>query len=89
MDDLASLLGINKKQSILFSLTKFIGSGDGWLLFFLDQRKWTKSSSQDLSLDTVGKIRAILGVLPEGGIELDLRQLYQLKGEGIPKFMKK
>ena len=43
---------------------------------------------QDLSLDTVGKIRAILGVLPEGYRELDLRQLYQLK-ERYPEVYEK
>ena len=43
---------------------------------------------QNPSLDTVGKIRAILGVLPEGYRELDLRQLYQLK-EKYPEVYEK
>ena len=33
----------------------------------------------DTSLDTVGKIRAVLGVLPESYKDIDFRQLYLLK----------
>lgn len=42
----------------------------------------------DTSLDTVGKIRAILGVLPEGYKDIDFRQLYLLKDK-YPKIYKK
>ena len=56
------------------------------------QKKGLKFTMDDLasllSLDTVGKIRAILGVLPEGYRELDLRQLYQLK-ERYPEVYEK
>lgn len=88
MDDLASLLGISKKtiytvfpdkNSLVLEMVDYC---------FSSIEESEQEVLQDLSLDTVGKIRAILGVLPEGYRELDLRQLYQLR-RGIPKFMKK
>ena len=42
----------------------------------------------DTSLDTVGKIRAVLGVLPESYKDIDFRQLYLLKDK-YPKIYKK
>ena len=48
----------------------------------------TFSPFKNTSLDTVGKIRAILGVLPEGYKDIDFRQLYLLKDK-YPKIYKK
>ena len=88
MDDLASLLGISKKtiytvfpdkNSLVLEMVDYC---------FSSIKESEQKVLQDLSLDTVGKIRAILGVLPEGYRELDLRQLYQLK-ERYPEVMKK
>ena len=79
MDDIASLLGISKKtiytvfpdkNSLVLEMVDYC---------FSSIKESEEKVLQDLSLDTVGKIRAILGVLPEGYRELDLRQLYQLE----------
>ena len=75
MDDLASLLGISKK-----TIYTVFPDKNSLVLEMVDYCF--------LSLDTVGKIRAILGVLPEGYRELDLRQLYQLK-ERYPEVYEK
>ena len=88
MDDLASLLGISKKtiytvfpdkNSLVLEMVDYC---------FSSIKESEQKVLQDLSLDTVGKIRAILGVLPEGYRELDLRQLYQLK-ERYPEVYEK
>ena len=88
MDDLASLLGISKKtiytvfpdkNSLVLEMVDYC---------FSSIKESEQEVLQDLSLDTVGKIRAILGVLPEGYRELDLRQLYQLK-ERYPEVYEK
>ena len=88
MDDLAALLGISKKtiytvfpdkNSLVLEMVDYC---------FSSIKESEQKVLQDLSLDTVGKIRAILGVLPEGYRELDLRQLYQLK-ERYPEVYEK
>lgn len=88
MDDIASLLGISKKtiytvfpdkNSLVLEMVDYC---------FSSIKESEQEVLQDLSLDTVGKIRAILGVLPEGYRELDLRQLYQLK-ERYPEVYEK
>ena len=88
MDDIASLLGISKKtiytvfpdkNSLVLEMVDYC---------FSSIKESEQKVLQDLSLDTVGKIRAILGVLPEGYRELDLRQLYQLK-ERYPEVYEK
>lgn len=65
MDDLASLLGISKKtiytvfpdkNSLVLEMVDYC---------FSSIKESEQKVLQDLSLDTVGKIRAILGVLPE------------------------
>ena len=70
MDDLASLLGISKKtiytvfpdkNSLVLEMVDYC---------FSSIKESEQKVLQDLSLDTVGKIRAILGVLPEGYREL-------------------
>lgn len=43
---------------------------------------------EDASLDTVGKIRAILSVLPEGYREIDFQKLFILK-EKYPKIYRR
>ena len=87
MDDIASLLGISKK-----TIYTVFPDKNSLVLEMVDCFSSIKESEQevlqDLSLDTVGKIRAILGVLPEGYRELDLRQLYQLK-ERYPEVYEK
>ena len=84
MDDLASLLGISKKtiytvfpdkNSLVLEMVDYC---------FSSIKESEQEVLQDLSLDTVGKIRAI----PEGYRELDLRQLYQLK-ERYPEVYEK
>lgn len=88
MDDITSLLGISKKtiytvfpdkNSLVLEMVDYC---------FYSIKESEQKVLQDLSLDTVGKIRAILGVLPEGYRELDLRQLYQLK-ERYPEVYEK
>ena len=73
MDDIASLLGISKKtiytvfpdkNSLVLEMVDYC---------FSSIKESEQKVLQDLSLDTVGKIRAILGVLPEGYRELDLK----------------
>ena len=88
MDDITSLLGISKKtiytvfpdkNSLVLEMVDYC---------FYSIKESEQKVLQDVSLDTVGKIRAILGVLPEGYRELDLRQLYQLK-ERYPEVYEK
>lgn len=88
MDDIASLLEISKKtiytvfpdkNSLVLEMVDYC---------FSSIKEGEQKVLQDLSLDTVGKIRAILGVLPEGYRELDLRQLYLLK-ERYPEVYEK
>ena len=88
MDDLASLLGISKK-----TIYTVFPDKNSLVLEMVDYgfssiKENEQKVLQDLSLDTVGKIRAILGVLPEGYRELDLRQLYKLK-ERYPEVYEK
>ena len=88
MDDITSLLGISKKtiytifpdkNSLVLEMVDYC---------FASIKESEQRVIQNPSLDTVGKIRAILGVLPEGYRELDLRQLYQLK-EKYPEVYEK
>ena len=88
MNDLARKLGISKKtiytvfpdkNSLVLEMVDYC---------FASIKESEQRVIQNPSLDTVGKIRAILGVLPEGYRELDLRQLYQLK-ERYPEVYEK
>lgn len=88
MDDIAALLGISKKtiytifpdkNSLVLEMVDYC---------FASIKESEQKVLRDSNLDTVGKIRAILGVLPEGYRELDLRQLYQLK-EKYPEVYEK
>ena len=79
MDDIASELSISKKTIYAVFRDKeslFCHMVD----YCFDRIK--ESEAEVLAnpkLDTVQKIHAILGVLPEGYKEIDFRQLYQLK----------
>lgn len=79
MDDIASLLKISKKTIYTVFSDKeelFLAMVD----YLFDHIKESEQAViEDKELDTIGKIRAILGVLPEGYKEIDFRQLYLLK----------
>ena len=87
MDDIAELLKISKK-----TLYKVFDDKEALFLAMVDYMFDTiKESEQavveDTGLSTVEKIHKILGVLPEGYKEIDLRQLYLLKDK-YPKIYK-
>ena len=87
MDDIADLLKISKK-----TLYKVFDNKETLFLAMVDYMFDTiKESEQavveDTDLSTVEKIHKILGVLPEGYKEIDLRQLYLLKDK-YPKIYK-
>lgn len=87
MDDIAELLKISKK-----TLYKVFDDKEALFLAMVDYMFDTIKESEravveDDSLSTVDKIHKILGVLPEGYKEVDLRQLYLLKGK-YPKIYK-
>ncbi len=79
MDDVAHELGISKKtiytvfkdkKQMLLELVDYL---------FDNIKDEERRVYEDDSLDTVSKIRRILGVMPNSYKELDLRQLYVLK----------
>ena len=79
MEDLAKHLGMSKKTIYTVFREK-----NELLLAMVDYLFDTikKSEEQvlgDEKLNTVEKIRTVLGVMPEGYREIDFRQLYQLK----------
>lgn len=87
MDDIAELLKISKK-----TLYKVFDDKEALFLAMVDYMFDTIKESEravveDDSLSTVDKIHKILGVLPEGYKDVDLRQLYLLKGK-YPKIYK-
>ena len=87
MDDIAELLKISKK-----TLYKIFDDKEALFLAMVDYMFDTIKESEravveDDSLSTVDKIHKILGVLPEGYKDVDLRQLYLLKGK-YPKIYK-
>ena len=87
MDDIAELLKISKK-----TLYKVFDDKEALFLAMVDYMFDTiKESEQavveDTDLSTVEKVHKILGVLPEGYKEIDLRQLYLLKDK-YPKIYK-
>lgn len=79
MDDIASTLGMSKKTLyVVFDKKEdlFLEMVD----YLFDHIKASeKRVLEDETLSTVEKIRAILGVMPEGYREIDFRQLYLLK----------
>lgn len=86
MDDVASELSMSKKT--IYTVfrdkeTMFLEMVD----YCFDSIKESEQAVlQDDSLDTVGKIKAILAVLPEGYQDIDFSQLYSLKDK-YPKIL--
>lgn len=88
MDDLAGILSMSKK-----TIYTYFSDKNSLLLDMVDYVFDTiKSSEQaivdDDSLTTVQKIRAVLGVMPDGYKEIDFRQLYTLKDKYPDIYMK-
>ena len=88
MDDIAALLGISKKTIYTVFPDKNTLIAEMVDYCFDTIKESERRVMEDTSLDTVGKIRAILGVLPEGYRDIDFRQLYLLK-EKYPKIYRK
>ena len=87
MDDIAELLKISKK-----TLYKIFDDKEALFLAVVDYifdtiKESERAVVEDDNLSTVDKIHKILGVLPEGYKDVDLRQLYLLKGK-YPKIYK-
>ncbi len=88
MDDVASELSMSKKtiytvfhdkETMFFEMVDYC---------FDSIKESEKKVLEDESLDTVAKVRTILGVLPEGYRDIDFRQLYSLK-EKYPRIYEK
>lgn len=88
MDDLAKQLSMSKKtiykffddkEKLFFSMVDFLFDGI---------RESKEAVLNDDSLDTLQKIKNILGIMPEGYKDIDLRRLYLLKDK-YPKIYKK
>ncbi len=88
MDDIAAQLGISKKTIYTVFSDKNSLVSEMVDYCFDSIKESEKRVLNDNSLDTVEKIRAILGVLPEGYKDIDFRQLYLLKDK-YPKIYKK
>ena len=79
MDDIAKHLKISKKTIYKIFADKeelFLDMVD-YLFDFIKESE--RKVMEDPELGTLEKIRKILGVLPEGYREIDLRKLYELK----------
>ena len=79
MDDIASLLGMSKKTIYTVFHDKeelFLAMVD---YLFDSIKESERQVSQDPGLDTVEKIRRILGVLPESYRDVDFSRLYPLR----------
>ncbi len=79
MDDVAKALGMSKKtiytvfrdkESLFLTMVDYM---------FDSIKQEEQAVVEDASLNTVEKIRKIMGVLPEGYKDLDFRQLYLLR----------
>ncbi len=88
MDDVASLLGMSKKTIYTVFPDKHTLISDMVDYCFSSIKESEQRVLNDTSLDTVEKLRAILGVLPESYRDIDFQQLYLLK-EKYPKVYKK
>ena len=81
MDDIASILAMSKKTIYTIFKDKntlFMEMVD----YLFDTIKESESEIiEDNTLSTIEKIRRILGVMPESYKDIDLRQLYMLKGK--------
>lgn len=88
MDDIASVLGISKKTIYTVFETK-VALISAMVDYCFDSIKESERAvMEDEGLNTVEKIRAILGVLPEGYREINFEQLYLLR-EKYPKIYRK
>lgn len=79
MDDLAKLLKISKKTIYAVFRDKeelFLAMVD---YLFDSIKESERQVLEDTRLSTLEKIKAIMGVMPEGYKEIDFRQLYLLK----------
>lgn len=79
MDDLAAILGMSKKTIYTVFQDKeelFLAMVD---YLFDSIKESERRVVEDRYMTTLEKIRAILGVMPEGYKEIDFRQLYLLK----------
>ena len=74
MDDIAALLGISKKTIYTVFQDKNTLVSEMVDYCFDSIKESEQKVLSDTSLDTVGKIRAILGVLPEGYKDIDFEQ---------------
>lgn len=88
MDDIASQLGISKKT--IYTVFKDKNSLISEMVdyCFNSIKKSEERVLKSKKLSTVEKIRAILGVLPDGYKDIDFRQLYLLKDK-YPEIYKK
>lgn len=87
MDDIAALLKISKKTIYTIFKDKeelFLTMVD---YIFDSIKESERAVMENNELSTSEKVRKILGVLPEGYKDVDLRKLYQLK-EKYPKIYK-
>jgi AcrR family transcriptional regulator len=88
MDDLAHELGMSKK-TIYVSYKEKKGLFFDMVDYLFDNIAGKKKEVlEDKSLDTIEKIKRILGVMPESYSEIDFRQLYSLR-EKYPEIYKK
>ncbi len=79
MDDLAGILGMSKKTIYTVFRDKeelFLAMVD---YLFDSIKESERQVIEDVNMSTLEKIRAILGVMPEGYKDIDFRQLYLLK----------
>lgn len=88
MDDIAKEMGISKKTIYTVFKDKeelFLAVVD---YMFDSIKEGERALLADTSLSTVEKIRGVLGVMPDGYKDVDLRQLYILKDK-FPKIYAK
>ena len=79
MDDVASILGMSKKTIYTVFADKNSLITEMVDYCFESIKESERKVLNDPTLDTVGKIRGILGVLPEGYKDINFGQLYLLK----------
>lgn len=88
MDDIAKNRGISKK-----TIYKVFKDKEEMFLAVVDYmfdriKEEEKKLAEDDSLSTIEKVKQILGVLPNGYIDIDFRQLYSVR-EKLPKIYQK
>ena len=88
MDDVASILGMSKKTIYTVFADKNSLITEMVDYCFESIKESERKVLNDPTLDTVGKIRGILGVLPEGYKDINFGQLYLLKDK-YPKVYRK